>query len=103
MFILANLISSVAGVIDILLTLYYWLIVVRALISWVNPDPFNPIVQFLYNVTEPALYPIRKIIPASLRLGIDVSPIIAFLIVMFLKKFLVSTLIDIAIRLKPLL
>lgn len=100
MFVLANLISAIAGVISILLTVFYWLILVRAVISWVNPDPFNPIVQFLYNVTEPVLFPIRKIIPFSFKLGIDISPIIAFLIILFLKNFLVATLLDISVRLK---
>ncbi|MDP2939876.1 MAG: YggT family protein [Candidatus Omnitrophota bacterium] len=100
MFILANLISALAGIISIVLTIYYWLIIIRAIISWVNADPFNPIVQFLYNATEPILYPIRKIIPLSWRLGIDISPIIAFLIIYFFQKFIVTTLLDLAIRLK---
>jgi len=68
--------------------------------SWVSPDPFNPIVQFLEKSTEPILYPIRKILPFSFRSGIDISPIIAFLAIMFLRSFLVSTLLDLAMRLK---
>ena len=70
----------------------------RALVSWVNPDPFNPIVQFLHKATEPILDPIRKILPLSFRFGIDISPIIAFLVIIFLKSFLVQTLIGIAMR-----
>lgn len=100
MFVLANLISAIAGILSVLLTIYYWLIIARALISWVNPDPFNPIVQFLYNATEPVLYPIRKAFTFSLKFGIDISPIIAFLIILFLKNFLVATLLDIAIRIR---
>ena len=68
--------------------------------SWVSPDPFNPIVQFLEKSTEPILYPIRKILPFNFRFGIDISPIIAFLVIMFLKSFLVNTLLDLAARLK---
>jgi YggT family protein len=68
--------------------------------SWVSPDPFNPIVQFLEKSTEPILYPIRKILPFNFRSGIDISPIIAFLAIMFLKSFLVSTLLDLAARLR---
>lgn len=68
--------------------------------SWVNPDPFNPIVQFLEKTTEPILYPIRKILPFNFKLGIDISPVIAFLVIMFLKSFLVNTLLDLAVRLK---
>jgi len=100
MFVLSNFIVAIANILNILLTILYWLILVRALISWVNPDPFNPIVQLLDKTTEPILYPIRKILPFSLKFGLDISPIIAFLIIVFLKSFLVATLLDLAIRLK---
>lgn len=100
MFVLSNLIAALANVIDIVLTIFYWLILVRALVSWVNPDPFNPIVQFLHKVTEPILAPIRRILPLNLRLGIDISPIIVFLAIIFLKSFVVNTLIAIAMRLR---
>ena len=98
MFILSNLLVAVANVLNVLLTIAYWLVLIRALISWVNPDPYNPIVQFLYKSTDPILYPIRKMLPFSF--GIDISPIIAFLAIMFLKSFLVNTILDLAIRLK---
>lgn len=98
MFVLSNFLIAAAKILDILLTLLYWLILIRALISWVNPDPLNPIVQFLYKATEPILYPIRKILPVGLRFGIDISPIIAFLAIIFLKAFLVRTLMDLAMR-----
>jgi YggT family protein len=97
MFVISNLLSATAGLLDIALTLMYWVILVRALISWVNPDPFNPVVQFLYRVTEPVLEPIRERLPAS---GLDFSPIIAFMAIVFLKSFLVRTLFDIASRLR---
>lgn len=99
MFIVANLLFASAKVIDILLTVFYWLILVRALISWVNPDPYNPIVQFLHKTTEPVLEPIRRFIPIDYRIGIDISPLIAFFILIFLKIFLVRTLMGIAARL----
>lgn len=100
MFILSNLLIAAANILSLLLTIAYWLILIRALISWVNPDPYNPIVQFLYKATEPILYPIRKILPSTLGFGIDISPIIAFLAIMFLRSFLVNTILDLAIRLK---
>jgi YggT family protein len=100
MFILANLLVAFAQMLDILLTIIYWLIIIRALLSWVNPDPYNPIVQFLYGVTDPILAPIRRILPVSLKSGIDISPIVAFLAIMFLKSFLVRTLLDIASRIR---
>ena len=100
MFVLANFLSAIASIIDFLLTALYWLILVRALLSWVNPDPFNPIVQFLNKVTEPILAPIRKVLPPAFRFGMDISPIIAFLGIMFLRSFLVRTILDIAARLR---
>lgn len=100
MFVLSNLLVALARVLDIGLTILYWLILIRALVSWVSPDPYNPIVQFLYKTTEPILYPIRKMLPSGLRLGIDISPIIAFLAIIFFKSFLLKTLIDLAIRLR---
>ncbi len=97
MFILGNLFMTLAKVVDVVLTISYWLILARALISWVNPDPFNPIVQFLERSTEPVLEPIRRLLPP---MGIDFSPIIAFLGIMVLKSFLVQSLYDIGLRLK---
>lgn len=100
MFVMSNFLIAAARVLDIVFTLLYWLILIRALISWVNPDPYNPIVQFLYKTTEPILYPIRRLLPLGLKFGIDISPIIAFLLIMFLRSFLVKTLVDLALRLR---
>lgn len=97
MFILGNFIKSLAAVVEVILTMAYWLILIRALISWVSPDPFNPIVQFLYRVTDPILNPIRRLLPP---MAIDVSPIIAFLAILFLKSFLVATLMEIGYRMR---
>jgi YggT family protein len=99
MFIPANFIHALATILNFALNLYMWVIVVRALISWVSPDPYNPIVQFLYRVTEPVLYPIRKRLPFG-QLGIDFSPIIVIMVIIFLQYFLVATLQDIAFRMK---
>jgi len=93
-----GLIIALAKVIDIVLTLYMWIIILRALISWVNPDPYNQIVIFLYRVTEPVLGPIRRILPMR-NTGIDVSPIIVILVIVFLQYFLVETIIQMAHRL----
>jgi len=95
MFVLSNLIIALAKVIDIVLTLYMWIIIFRAVISWVNPDPYNQIVVFLYRVTEPVLQPIRRKLPMR-NIGIDISPIIVILIIVFLKYFLVETIIQMA-------
>lgn len=97
MFIFGNFVMALARILDLGLSVLYWLILIRAFISWVNPDPFNPIVQFLYRTTEPVLDPIRRRLPP---MGIDISPIIAFIIVIFLKSFLVASLFDFGLRLK---
>jgi len=97
MFVAGNFLSALAWVLDYLLYAYMWMIVIRALISWVNPDPYNPIVQFLYKVTEPVLDPIRRML-GTYSLGIDISPMIVILLIMFLQRFLVSSLYQIAGR-----
>lgn len=99
MFVFGNLIEGVAKVLDMVLTIYIWIIVIRALISWVNPDPYNPIVQFLYRATEPVLRPIRRWLPFR-NIGIDFSPIIVIAIIIFLQTFVVQSLIQLAFRLK---
>jgi YggT family protein len=98
MFVLSNFLVGVAKVLDIALTLYMWIIIARAVISWVNPDPYNPIVRFLNAVTEPVLYPIRRRLPISLG-GIDFSPILVILAIIFIQAFLVQSLIEMAARL----
>lgn len=97
MFVLANFMHALAAIVEIVLTVFYWLILFRAIISWVNPDPFNPIVQFVHRVTEPVLEPLRRLLPP---MPIDISPILAFLGVIFLRSFLVRTLQDLAMRLQ---
>ena len=96
MFILSNVLQALAVILDYVLWLYMWIIIARALISWVNPDPWNPIVQFLQRVTEPVLYPIRR--GTGFAMGIDLSPIIALLIIIFLQVALVQSLKDLSIR-----
>jgi YggT family protein len=98
MFALSNLLLALAKIVDIVLTIFYWLILIRALLSWVSPDPFNPIVQFLYRTTEPVLEPVRRILPLSLRLGLDISPLLVFLAIIFLKSFLVKTIVDLSYK-----
>ena len=92
MFVLSTFLLSIARLLDIVLTVFYWLIIVRALISWVNPDPFNPIVQFLQGITEPILSLIRKMLPFGFKFGIDISPFIAVLLIIFLQSFLLGVL-----------
>ena len=97
MFVLSNFLVAVAKILDIGLSLYMWIIIGRAVISWVNPDPYNPIVRFLNSVTEPVLYPIRRRLPLHFG-GIDFSPIIVILGIIFAQSFLVQTLYQFAAR-----
>ena len=99
MFIFSNFLYAIAAIVNMVLNILLLLIIVRAIISWVNPDPYNPIVQLLYKTTEPMLWPIRRILPSSLRFGLDISPMIACLIIIFLRMFLVSTIVGVAARL----
>ena len=98
MFLLANLLLATAGVLDWALTIYMYIVIARALISWVNPDPRNPIVRFLYNATEPLLYRVRRAVPYMG--GMDFSPLIVIIGIVFVQRFLVSSLIDVAVRLR---
>lgn len=97
MFVAGNMLQGLAYVLDTVLFLYMWLIIIRALISWVNPDPWNPIVQFLSKATDPVLIVIRRRV--GILGGIDVSPILAILLIMFLQYAVVQTIRDIGLRL----
>jgi len=99
MFIAGNMLNALATVLDIALSAYMWVLIIRAVISWVNPDPWNPIVQFLYRVTDPVLRPIQRMLPIR-GLGIDFSPLVAILAIIFIQKFLVASLTELAWRLR---
>jgi YggT family protein len=95
MFVLGNFIAAAAHIIDIALTLYMWIIIIRAVLSWVNPDPYNPIVRLLYQVTEPVMALVRRWIPLR-GMGIDFSPLIILLAIVFLQSFLVKSLLHLS-------
>lgn len=95
MFIFANFLVAVAQVLDYLLWAYYWILLGRVVISWVNADPHNPVVRFLYAATEPLLYRVRQVLPVYAG-GFDLSPIVVWLAIMFLRRFLVASLFDLA-------
>ena len=96
MFVMGNVLLGVATVLDYALTFYTWIIIARALISWVNPDPWNPIVQFLDRVTEPVLSPIRRRL--GWRMGVDLSPLVVIVAITFLQIAVVQSLKDWALR-----
>ena len=95
MFILGNFLEALATVINIVLTLYMYIIIARAVISWVNPDPYNPIVRFLHSATDPVLNKIRRIIPLQFG-GIDFSPIILLIGLSVLKQIILQLLFNLS-------
>jgi len=97
MFVFGNLLETITQIADFALELYKWAFIIAALLSWVNPDPYNPIVRFLRTITEPVLVRIRRML--GIYGGIDFSPIIAILAIWFLQGFVIRTLRDIATRL----
>ena len=96
MFVVGNTLLGFATVLDYVLTFYTWIVIARALISWVNPDPWNPIVQFLSRATEPVLAPIRRRLGWSM--GIDLSPLVVIVAIWFLQIAVVQSIKDIAVR-----
>ncbi len=93
--LLSNFLEGIATVLRIGLTLYMYIIIAHAILSWVNPDPYNPIVRLIHQITEPVLYRIRRLIPTNFG-GIDFAPLIVLLIIIFLQNFLVQTLFQLA-------
>jgi YggT family protein len=91
MFIAKNFILAIAQLIDFLLTAYMWIVIGRAVVSWVSADPYNPVVRFLHEATEPVLGRVRRLLPISVG-GVDFSPVVVILGIVFLQSFLVPTL-----------
>ena len=94
----SNFVLATAQALNMILWLYMWIVIARAVISWVNPDPYNPIVRFLVNATEPVLWRLRRALP--MLGGIDFSPMIVIVAILFLQNFLVSSLQDLALALR---
>jgi YggT family protein len=99
MFVASNFVFALARLLEIVLWAYFWMIIARAVLSWVNPDPSNPVVRFLYRATEPVLRPIRDRLP-TFQMGLDLSPMIVLLAIYFLESFLIGSLRDLALSLR---
>jgi YggT family protein len=100
MFVLANFLSAVAAILNMLLSFYWWILLARVIISWVNPDPYNQIVRFLSAATDPVLHRIRRAFPVTYTSGLDLSPLVVIAAIYFLQIFLVGNLVDFAARLR---
>lgn len=99
MFVLGNFLVALAQVLGMVLTLYMYLVVGSAILSWVNPDPYNPIVRFLRGATEPVYRRLRRVLPLYAG-GIDFTPMVVILLIVFLQSFLVDTLVQMGARLQ---
>jgi YggT family protein len=94
MAIIGDIFIAIATIADSLLGLYKWIIIIAALISWVNPDPYNPIVRFLYSVTDPALRPVRRLIGSRMgSIPIDISPLVVILLIIFFQMTVIKALL----------
>lgn len=91
MYAFGYFVIALAKVLDLLLSIYFWIIIARAVLSWVNPDPYNPIVRFIHSVTEPVLAKVRSRLPLLFG-GFDFTPILILAAIMFLNEFLVNSL-----------
>ncbi len=99
MFVLANLIEALAMILHYVLQAYMWIVIIRALLTWVNPDPYNPIVRALCALTDPVLSRLRRRFPLMAG-SVDFSPWVVILVVLFLDRFLVASLAQVALRLR---
>ena len=94
MFVFANILEAIIYVVDTLLTIYSFVVIVACLISWVNPDPYNPIVRILRNLTEPVLWRIRKYLPFTYVSGLDLSPVVLLLGIQLIRMIIVKSLMQ---------
>ena len=97
-FVVGQAIQALASILNSLLELYFWIVLISALLSWVNPDPRNPIVRFLYSVTEPVLYWLRRRLPFLIIGGFDLSPLVLMFGIRFVQRVLVASLYELAFR-----
>ena len=88
MHIFSSFFGALIGIVNILLSAYFLIVLVAALLSWIKPDPYHPIVRFIRAVTEPVFYRIRRLMPFVMVGGFDLSPVVALLAIEFLKMFL---------------
>ncbi|MEG2140443.1 MAG: YggT family protein [Bilophila sp.] len=96
MFVLGNVLFGVAKVLDTLLSLYFWVVLIAVLLTWVRPDPYNPIVRTLNALTEPIFYRVRKLLPFTFINGLDLSPVVVLLLIQLVQMIVVRSLFQYA-------
>lgn len=100
---MGNLVYALAYVIKSALSIYFYIVIASAILSWVNPDPYNPIVRFLRGLTEPVYSRLRRLMPFLVVGGIDLTPIVVILLIQFLQIGLVGNLMGLALRMGAML
>ena len=97
MFVVGNFVTGIAYVFDMLLNIYFWIILIRTVLSWIQPNPYNPLVRTIYKLVDPVTYKISRMIPTRLGM-IDFAPFILMIIIVFLQRFLVRSLFEFGAR-----
>lgn len=95
MVVFTTLIEAVAYILSMVINIYIWVVIIAALVSWVKPDPYNPIVQILYKLTEPLYAYIRRYIPTVIS-GVDLTPIVVILVLKFIDLFFVKLIFSLS-------
>ena len=96
MFFVQNVILAVVDLLAIVLNLYFWVVIVAAVLSWVRPDPYNPVVRALRTLTEPVFYRVRKWLPFTYTNGIDFSPVVVLLVIQLINRIVIASLAQFA-------
>lgn len=97
MFVFGNFVTGIAYVVDMLLNVYFWIILIRTVMSWIQPNPYNPLVRIIYNLVDPVTYKISRMIPTRVGM-IDLAPFILMILIVFLQRFFVRSLFDLGTR-----
>jgi YggT family protein len=97
MFVFGNFVTGIAYVVDTLLNIYFWIILIRAVLSWIQPNPYNPLVRTVYKLVDPVTYKISRIIPTRIGM-VDFAPFILMILIIFLQRFLVRSLFEFGAR-----
>ena len=99
MIVVANTMSAIALVLGSLLSLYFWIVIIAAVLTWVRPDPYNPIVRTLRALTEPVFYRVRKWLPFTYSSGMDFSPVVVLLVIELFNRIVITSLAQYAMTL----
>lgn len=99
MILIANTLSAIALVLGSLLNIYFWIVIIAAVLTWVRPDPYNPIVRTLRLLTEPVFYRVRKWLPFTYTSGLDFSPLVVLLVIELVNRIVIASLAQYAVAL----